>query len=104
MDPFNNNEDETIGDNRETTEELFNNEITIWIETHGKKKNTFIKGLQFDELVLKEHLKNIKKKHGCNGSMKDNILQFQGDHIYNVKMYFNSIGINNIVINSSSSD
>jgi len=32
MDPFDNNQEET-------KEELFTNEVTIWIETHGKKKN-----------------------------------------------------------------
>ena len=96
MDPFDNNQEES-------KEELFTNEVIIWIETHGKKKNTFIKGLNLDENVLKEHLKNIKKKHGCNGSLKDNVLQFQGDHIINIKLYFNSIGITNITINSSNS-
>ena len=96
MDPFDNNEEET-------KEELFTNEVTIWIETHGKKKNTFIKGLNLEESILKDHLKNIKKKHGCNGSLKDNVLQFQGDHISNIKLYFNSIGVLNITINSSNS-
>jgi translation initiation factor 1 (eIF-1/SUI1) len=105
MDPFDNNHEETPFDTtQENNQTLFSNEIIIWIETHGKKKNTFIKGLQFDESALKDHLKNIKKKHGCNGSMKDNILQFQGDHINNIKVYFNSIGISNIVINSSHSE
>jgi len=97
MDPFNNNQEET-------KEELFTSDVTIWIETHGKKKNTFIKGLKFDELGLKEHLKNIKKKHGCNGSLKDNILQFQGDNIHNLVPYFNSIEITKITVNSSNSE
>ena len=101
MDPFENNQDEN---NQERNDELFNNEVTIWIESHGRKKNTFIKGLPFNEDELQEHLKNIKKKHGCNGSLKDSVLQFQGDHINNVKVYFNKIGIENIVVNSSNSE
>ena len=98
MDPFENNDIE------ETKEDICIKKVTIWIETHGKKKNTFIKDLDLEESVLKDHLKNIKKKHGCNGSLKDNVLQFQGDHIHNVKSYLNSIGINNIIINSSGSE
>jgi len=97
MDPFENNDEEQ----KEEIKETIIKEITIWIETHGRKKNTFIQGLNFSEDILKEHLKNIKKKHCCNGSLKDNTLQFQGDHINNLKLYFNSIGITNIVINSS---
>ena len=91
-------------DNEETNTIKIISKVEIWVGIEKGRKNTFISGLKFTEKEMKEHIKNLKKKHGCNGSMKDNILQFQGDHIYNVKMYFNSIGINNIVINSSSSD
>jgi len=82
---------------------VFNTKITIWIESNGKKKNTFISGLPYDSALLKEHLKNIKKKNGCNGSIKDDVLQFQGDQIDNVEKYFNELGINDITINSSAS-
>jgi translation initiation factor 1 (eIF-1/SUI1) len=60
-----------------------------------------VSGLPFDSALLKEHLKNLKKKHGCNGSIKDDVLQFQGDQIDNVEKYFNDLGINEITINSS---
>jgi len=76
-------------------EEEFSNElnnklslIEIWVETNGRKKNTFISGWELTDLELKEHIKTIKKKNGCNGSLKeynnnDNIIkviQLQGDH------------------------
>ena len=96
MNPFedNNNNDTNI---------KINNQVTIWIEANGKKSNTFISGLPYDSIILKEHLKTLKKKHGCNGSIKDNVLQFQGDQIYNLKDYFKLLGITNITINSSKS-
>ena len=89
-------------DNNDTNQNvILSKEVTLWIESSGKKKNTFISGLAYNTEQLKEHLKNIKKKHGCNGSIKDDILQFQGDQIDNVEKYFNVLGIYDITINSS---
>ena len=101
MNPFENNE--------ETIVQIVN-KVTIWIEMNKNKKNTFISGLPFNKDELKEHLKNLKKKHGCNGSLKDIeeedkqpvlVLMLQGDHIDNIETYFSDIGINDIKINSS---
>lgn len=90
------------------------NKATIWLEINKNKKNTFISGLPFNKSEMKEHLKNLKKKHGCNGSLKDitdpkdeekpsiEALMLQGDHSDNIKEYFNSIGITDIKINTSS--
>jgi translation initiation factor 1 (eIF-1/SUI1) len=80
--------------------------VEIWLEINGKRKNTYISGLPYDEDVLKEHLKNLKKKHGCNGSYKElsvegqikEVLQLQGDHIDNVQSYLKSINITNFTI------
>lgn len=79
--------------------------VEIWVESNGKRKNTFISGLKFDGETLKEHLKNLKKKHGCNGSIKDitvdghtkEVLQLQGEHLDNVSVYLKSIGITDII-------
>ena len=55
--------------------------------------------------MTKEQIKNLKKKHGCNGSLKKDdenpeimTIQLQGDHIDNICTYFNEIGINDIII------
>jgi translation initiation factor 1 (eIF-1/SUI1) len=82
------------------------NTVELWLEVNGKRKNTFISGLNFETDVLKEHLKNLKKKHGCNGSLKEvsvegeikEVLQLQGDHIDNIQTYLKSINITNVVI------
>jgi translation initiation factor 1 (eIF-1/SUI1) len=116
MDPFANEED-----NKNT-----NSKVTIWLEIIGKKKNTMISGLPYSHSEFKEHLKNLKKKHGCNGSIKEyilrdgnmiefdkkdpnnqedemkfNVIQLQGDHIDQVETYFNNLGIKDIIINRS---
>ena len=65
------------------------NKIDIWVANSGRKKNTYISGWNLSDLILKNHIKNIKKKNGCNGTLKkltvDSIekivIQLQGDHI-----------------------
>jgi translation initiation factor 1 (eIF-1/SUI1) len=77
--------------------------IEIWLESTGRKKNTFISGWNIQEKELKEHIKFIKKKNGCNGTIKDKmkensqtIIQLQGNHIEYMKKYLIDIGIANI--------
>ena len=67
------------------------NIIEIWIEERGKKSDTYVHGWNIDDATLKSHLKTIKKKNGCNGSIKEivketgsiKVMQFQG----NIKDY-----------------
>ncbi len=76
---------------------LESNDVIIWVEVNGSKKNTYVSGWNILESQLKEHLKIIKKKNGCNGSIKVlpnksntgfvNTIQLQGDHIDFVKDY-----------------
>jgi translation initiation factor 1 (eIF-1/SUI1) len=71
--------------------------VTIWVETNGSKKNTYISGWNITDIQLKDHLKIIKKKNGCNGCIKllpnesnngfVNTIQLQGDHIDFIKDY-----------------
>ena len=56
------------------------NKIIIWTQENGRKKNTYISGWNIEESLLKEHLKIIKKKKGCNGTIK-NMLD---DTTYNI--------------------
>lgn len=81
MNPFEEN------DEPENVDEEIN--IELWLEQFGRKKNTYISGWKFSD----DEFKNIKKKNGCNGSMKidstsgKHITQFQGDlisYLYNL--------------------
>jgi len=80
--------------NIETTD----NNITMWLEVYGRKKITNITGWNITDNEIKEHLKTIKKNKGCNGNYKNNIIQFQGDHIEYMKEYLESLSITNITI------
>jgi len=102
MNPF---EEEENEDKVEQTKNLSLklNNVEIWLEIKGRHKNTFITGLDFETDDLKEHLKNLKKKHGCNGSLKEDlidgenkkVLKLQGDHIDNIQNFLMSINITN---------
>jgi translation initiation factor 1 (eIF-1/SUI1) len=71
--------------------------IEIWVGSNGRKKNTYISNWDIPIDQLKDHLKIIKKKNACNGSVKEipnelqtkliKILQFQGDHLDYVHQY-----------------
>ena len=77
--------------------------IEIWVETAGRKKNTYISGLTYSSDELKTHLKNLRKKLACNGSLQtkedsnQTMLHFQGDHSVHIKEYFTELGIKNII-------
>ena len=70
--------------------------IEIWVEMNGRKKNTYISGWNLPINTLKEHVKNIKKNYGCNGTIKNQnslILMFQGNQIQNIITYISNYGI-----------
>jgi translation initiation factor 1 (eIF-1/SUI1) len=100
MNPF--DEDNDNGDDNKI---IKNSKVIIWIEANGRKRTTNISGLLYTETELKEHLKNLKKKHGCNGTVKtieDNklILQFQGDHANDMETYFIDLGFVDVTVNT----
>ena len=83
--------------------------IEIWMETSGRKKNTYIVGLNLTDIELKEHIKIIKKKNGCNGTLKEmsssddkskmfKVIHLQGDHIEFMKEYLISQNIDSSLI------
>jgi translation initiation factor 1 (eIF-1/SUI1) len=102
MNPFEKNDDE---DEEKKNVSFKPNNVEIWLEIKGRHKNTFITGLDFETDDLKEHLKNLKKKHGCNGSLKEDlidgenkkVLKLQGDHIDNIQNFLMSINITNFI-------
>lgn len=92
MNPFNELE--------ELTEISNINTVEVWVEQFGRKKNTYVSGWNIPDKDLKDHIKIIKKSNGCNGSLKNNIIQFQGDITNYIKSYLieNNINIDNIRI------
>ena len=56
--------------------------VRISRETKGRKGSgvTLISGLPLDRDGLKQLAKNLKKKCGSGGSVKDMIIEVQGDH------------------------
>ena len=84
-------------------DELLNNDIIeLWVEVNGRKKNTYILGWNLDKTLLKDHLRTIKKKKGCNGTIKKitteehgvvSVLQLQGNHMDYVKDYIIDTGV-----------
>jgi translation initiation factor 1 (eIF-1/SUI1) len=102
MNPFEEDENE---DEEKKNVSFKPNNVEIWLEIKGRHKNTFITGLDFETDDLKEHLKNLKKKHGCNGSLKEDlidgenkkVLKLQGDHIDNIQNFLMSINITNFI-------
>lgn len=97
MDPFNTSNEITFDED---------NIVTLTIESRGRKSNCYITGLPFEKDVLKEHLKTLKKKFGCNGSVKnftvDNVemlaIHLQGQHRDKIIEYFESQSITDIVV------
>jgi len=75
--------------------------IEIWVETYGRKKTTWISGWNISMEKLKNHLKNIKIKNGCNGTIKNKdslgkiieVVQLQGDHVDFMIEYLTSNGV-----------
>lgn len=104
MNPFEEDDDEVKVDETKNLSLKLNN-VEIWLEIKGRHKNTFITGLNFETDILKEHLTNLKKKHGCNGSLKNllidgeskKVLNLQGDHIDNIQNFLTSINITNFI-------
>lgn len=76
--------------------------IEIWVEERGRKSDTYIHGWDIDDDTLKFHLKAIKKKRGCNGSIKEivkdtgaiKVMQLQGNIKEFLISYLKDQGIN----------
>ncbi len=99
-------------DDEQNTNTKANNQtftIEMWVEVNGRKKNTYVSGWTLPEAELKEHSKTIKKKNGCNGTIKTipneagngfiTVLQFQGDHSDYIKEYLTKNGVDEDSIN-----
>lgn len=56
--------------------------IRIWRETKGRKGKTvtLVVGLPLNETGLKDMLSDLKRQCGSGGSVKEGVLEIQGDH------------------------
>ena len=108
MNPFDDdNDNNDNNDNIQETKDSTN--VNIWVEINGSKKNTYITGWNIPESQLKDHLKMIKKKNGCNGTLKEisndgnksditKVIQLQGDLIDYMKNYLINNNIDSYII------
>ena len=56
------------------------------------KLSTIIEGLDAKEINLKDLTKKLKLKLACGGTIKDNVIELQGDHRKKVKDILVSLG------------
>jgi translation initiation factor 1 len=56
--------------------------VRLMRETKGRKGKgvTLITGLPLDDAGLKKLAKALKQKCGCGGSLKNGVIEIQGDH------------------------
>ena len=76
--------------------------IQIWSEEKGRKTETYVSGWNIDDIILKNHLRIIKKSKGCNGSIKEKedndsnkikVILLQGNHKEYIFKYLINQGI-----------
>ena len=106
VDPFSNNNT----DNTETIDLLKESQdVELWVNERGRKFDTYISYLPYTKSELDLHLKNLKKKLGCGGSVQSSKdfeedelipeyfrIHIQGKQKDYIKEYFIKLGIKNI--------
>ena len=56
------------------------------------KVHTIVEGIDNTEIDLKDLIKRLKSQFACGGSLKDNIIELQGDHKQKVKKVLIELG------------
>jgi translation initiation factor 1 (eIF-1/SUI1) len=78
---------------------FLSNAIELSQKKIGSKNITIISGYCSDNNdELKNELKKLKKSLGCNGNIKDNNINLQGEHCNSIYLYLKNLGFNNIKI------
>ena len=69
--------------------------VTVSRETKGRKGKgvTLIKGLAMDAATLKLMSKNLKAMCGSGGTVKEGVIEIQGDHIERILDYLKKQGV-----------
>ena len=86
-------------------------DIELWVVDRGRKCDTYISHLPYTEAELLEHLKHLKKKLGCGGSVQNSKdfeleepssnyfrIHIQGNKKSQIRDYFTQLGIKNIKV------
>lgn len=58
------------------------------------KKHTLIGGINNADVNLKELTKKLKEKFACGGTVKNNVIDLQGDHRKQIKEVLGKLGFN----------
>jgi len=56
------------------------------------KTNTVIKGINKNEINLKELAKKLKTRFACGGTAKEGVIELQGHHLKNIKAELVKLG------------
>jgi len=118
IDPFSNNTniDPFSNDTGNDTSNIENSDllkesqyVELWVSDRGRKFDTYISHLPYTKSELDLHLKNLKKKLGCGGSIQNSKdfeddesineyfrIHIQGNHKNYINEYFTKLGIKNI--------
>jgi translation initiation factor 1 (eIF-1/SUI1) len=78
--------------------------LYIWVQKMGRKSNTYVSGWSIADNEMKDHLSYLKKSNGCNGSIKNmivdgddtvkqRVLHLQGDHSECLKQFIVGKGV-----------
>ena len=69
--------------------------VTVWRETKGRagKGVTVVRGLALDAAALAALGKQLKTMCGSGGTVKDGVIEVQGDHAERVVAALNAMGI-----------
>ena len=69
--------------------------VRVGRETKGRKGAgvTVVTGLSMSESQLRDLLSACKKRLGCGGTLRDGVLEFQGEHRDALLAHLESIGI-----------
>lgn len=79
-------------------------QVVISVEQLGRRRVTHVNGWKLPKEKLLFHLKEFKKKNGCNGNIKEfdekdvYELSFQGDKVNEIKDYLIKNGVNEDII------
>jgi len=112
-DPFSNNDTDPFSNKNDNTETIDllkeNQDVELWVSERGRKFDTYISYLPYTKSELDLHLKNLKKKLGCGGSIQSSKdfepdelipeyfrIHIQGKQKDYIKEYFIKLGIKNI--------
>ena len=67
--------------------------IKVYIEKRKfRKMYTIIKGIDEKQIDIKDVVKKLKNKFACGGTVKDGVIELQGDHMRQVKRTLIDLG------------